>query len=167
MKVPLVWAIALSGAACAANPPPVPIGGSSSDVGALVGEWTGQYRSVETGREGSIYFKLVAGHDTAYGDVIMVPAEIAALRGDPRTPITPAIANISQSLKIRFVRVSGTTISGSIEPYPAPDCECALLTVFRGKLASDSIDGTFTIHHSATGHAAQQGTWWAKRKPLP
>ena len=167
MRTLWMWALALTGAACAANPPPVPISGPMRDVGALAGEWSGEYRSVETGRSGSIYFKLTAGRDTAYGDVIMVPAEIAGIRGDPRTPMPPAMANISQVLTIRFVRVSGRSITGSIEPYPAPDCECALLTVFRGELNDDRIEGTFTIHHSATQHAEQRGTWWVKRKVLP
>ena len=57
-------------AGCAGNPSPVPVVGTASDVRALSGEWAGEYRSPETGRTGSITFKLAAGRDTAFGDVL-------------------------------------------------------------------------------------------------
>ena len=161
-----ICAIALSGAACATNPPPVPVSGSSTEVSALAGEWVGEYRSSETARSGSISFTLKTGRDTAYGDVIMVPAHVGAPRMDPREAIPPAVG-ITEALPIRFVRVRGTRVTGSIEPYPAPDCECALLMTFRGELLRDRIEGTFTVNHSATGHAAQKGTWWVARKRVP
>jgi hypothetical protein len=138
--------------------------GSETDLRMLAGEWVGEYRSFETGRSGSIYFKLEAGRDTAFGDVIMVPADIAAMRNNPTIPPSPALANVSRALSIEFVRVSGSMITGTIEPYPSPDCECTLLTVFRGELVGDRIVGSFTTHHSGMEVAAQKGTWWATRK---
>jgi hypothetical protein len=158
-------AIALASTACAVNPPPVPVSGQASDVSALAGEWSGQFRSEETGRSGIIYFKLQAGRDTAYGDVIMVPTYVSSMHDDPHVP--ESRAGHSQSLTIRFVRVNGSRISGRIEPYPSPDCECSLLTEFRGELRDGRILGTFTIQHSTSRHLEQRGTWWVERKPIP
>jgi len=148
---------------CALNPAPVPVEGPKEDVGSLVGEWVGEYRSLETGRSGSIMFTLAAGTDTAFGDVVMVPKEA----GIPRTDVTPpatASRQAQQVLTIRFVRVVEGTVVGTIDPYPSPDCNCQLLTTFRGALAGNRIEGTFTIHHSGHETMAQKGTWWVTRK---
>jgi len=161
MRSVWVGALALT-AACAMNPAPVPVTGAAEDVNALAGEWTGEYRSVETGRSGSILFTLQAGKDTAYGDVVMVAREIGMTHDDAmRVATTRRQAN--QVLTIRFVRVSGSTVTGTIEPYPSPDCSCQLITVFRGELRGDRIEGSFRTHHSEHETVAQQGTWWANR----
>ena len=161
MRSVWVGALALT-TACALNPAPVPVAGAVEDVNALAGEWTGEYHSVETGRSGSILFTLEAGRDTAFGDVIMVPRESGMTHDDAiRAATTRRAAN--QVLTIRFVRVTGSTVSGTIEPYPSPDCGCQLITVFRGELRGDRIEGTFRTHHSEHETVAQQGTWWAAR----
>jgi hypothetical protein len=127
-------------AACALNPAPVPVTGAAEDINALAGEWTGEYRSVETGRSGSILFMLQSGRDTAFGDVVMVARESGMTHDDAmRVATTRRQAN--QVLTIRFVRVTGSTVSGTIEPYPSPDCSCQLITVFRGDLRGDRIEG--------------------------
>src|SRR6266496_4333197 len=61
-------------AACAASQLPVPVIGPAGDVAALAGEWAGDYSSAESGRSGSISFTLRAAGDSAFGDVVMVPA---------------------------------------------------------------------------------------------
>jgi hypothetical protein len=161
MRAVFVGAL-LVGAACALNPAPVPVAGANTDIDALVGEWTGEYRSVETGRSGSILFVLEAGRDTAHGDVVMVARETGMTHDDAmRVATTRRTAN--QVLTIRFVRVTGTTITGTIDPYPSPDCSCQLITVFRGELRGDRIEGSFRTHHSEHETVAQQGTWWATR----
>ena len=145
MKAKLGWSLALVGIACALNPPPVPVEGPSRDVGALAGEWTGEYHSVETGRSGSIWFKLEAGRDTALGDVIMVPAGTVTSRNAPVGAEQHVAARQSQALTIRFVRVSGGLVTGTIDLYPSPDCECVLLTRFEGEQKGDRICGS--VHH--------------------
>jgi hypothetical protein len=159
MKWHVTWALVLV-TACTANPNPVPVVGTASDVGALVGEWNGEYRSLETGRSGSISFKLAAGRDTAFGDVIMVPAEAMAPMG-ATVPPTGVHAN-PQVLTIRFVRVRGRRISGMIDRYKSPDCGCELLTTFEGDLAGTRISGDFVIRHSGGETPPQKGTWWVK-----
>ena len=158
---------ALSGAllftvACAMNPSPVPVSGAMSDVKALAGEWTGEYWSVETGRSGSILFTLDAGRDTAFGDVVMVARE-KGMTHDDAVRVASRRQAANQVLTIRFVRVTGTTVSGTIDPYPSPDCECQLTTVFSGELRGDRIEGRFRTSHSAHPGVVQEGTWRATR----
>ena len=148
-------------AACAGNAPPVTVFGSPGDVLALAGQWEGEYRSTETGRSGSIWFKLEAGRDTAYGDVLMVPKETGIAQTEPRAQRD--LQSIPQILSIRFVRATGRIISGTLDPYPSPDCECLLYTVFRGELNGDRIEGEFLIRHSDQEMAPQAGKFWAKR----
>ena len=114
MRATLVGVLLLS--ACALNPAPVPVSGTTSDIEALVGQWSGEYRSVETGRSGSILFTLEAGTDTAHGDIVMVARELDMTYDDAmRVAMQRHAAN--QVLTIRFVRVNGTTVTGS-PPLP-------------------------------------------------
>lgn len=161
MRATLVGVLWLS--ACALNPAPVPVLGPASDLEALVGEWNGEYRSVETGRSGSVLFTLEAGKDTAHGDIVMVARELGMTHDDAmRVAMQRHAAN--QVLSIRFVRVNGTTVSGTIDPYPDPDNRgCELVTVFRGTLAGGRISGTFRTMHMSYDAPAQEGTWWVTR----
>ena len=162
MKPALITTLALL-YACASNPSPVPVTGAPADVQALVGKWTGEYRGVESGRTGSIVFNLSPGSDTARGDVVMVAREPGMSYNDAvNIALTRQAAN--QVLTIRFVRVSGTAVSGSIDPYPSPDCSCQLVTVFSGELKGDRMEGTFRTLHGGDQTPTQQGTWWASRQ---
>lgn len=154
---------ALAVAACAANPSPVHVVGTSSEMSVLTGSWTGEYRSVETGRSGSIEFTLKAGTDTAFGDVVMVPRALAPTPSDPRTAVG-AIPPTPQVLQIAFVRVATNVVSGTLNPYKSPDCGCTLTTVFRGSITNNRIEGTFTTAHSDPMAPQQKGTWWVTRK---
>jgi len=73
--------------ACGASRIPVPLVGASGDVSALSGEWAGDYSSAESGRSGSISFTLRAATDSAFGDVVMIPAawDGRSCRGVART----------------------------------------------------------------------------------
>lgn len=163
MRVVTIAALALLAAACAANPSPVHVVGSLNEIGILAGEWTGEYTSVETGRSGSISFTLRAGTDTAFGDVVMIPRALAPLPTEVRAPtgVTPTAPRV---LAISFVRVATNVVSGTLEPYPSPDCGCTLSTVFRGTITGDRIEGTFTTSHSDHMAPQQQGRWWVTRK---
>lgn len=153
----------LAVSACAANPSPVHVVGTSSEMTALTGSWTGEYSSVETGRSGSIEFTLKAGTDTAFGDVVMVPRALAPAPSEPRTAVG-AIPPAPQVLQIAFVRVATHVVSGTLNPYKSPDCGCMLTTVFRGTITTDRIEGTFTTAHSDQMAPQQKGTWWVTRK---
>ena len=163
MRLALFVTVAFS-AACATNPSPaVPVTGTPADVSTLVGEWTGEYRSVESGRSGSILFKLESGRDTAHGDVVMVSRD-AGMSHDDAVYIAMQRQAANQVLNIRFVRISGATVSGAIDPYPSPDCSCQLVTVFRGELKGNRMEGTFRTNSSGSDAPTQQGTWWAQRQ---
>lgn len=158
------WGAVMAVAACAGKPSPVPVVGPTQSVAALAGDWSGEYRSVETGRSGNITFRLEAGKDTAVGDVLMVPREVST--GMPQQAQLPdAHRALPEVLTIRFVRVSGSTVSGTINPYKSPDCSCLLSTIFRGEILGDRIEGDFLIRHSEHDSGAQRGTWWVKRIP--
>src|SRR5688500_8908815 len=57
--------------ACAPVIMKTPVSGSPPAISRLVGDWHGDYSSIESGRRGLISFRLRAGADTAEGDVIM------------------------------------------------------------------------------------------------
>ena len=162
--VVLVGGIAL---ACASKPTPVTVAGEAADRASLAGKWTGEYTSQATGRSGSIVFNLSPSADAATGDVVMIP------RGLDR-PLTPYSAGntsaasvqtpaTAQVLTIKLVRVSGDTVSGVLDAYRDPECDCAVVTTFTGTLTGDTIDGTFTTRGTQSA-APQSGTWRVTRK---
>jgi hypothetical protein len=153
-------------AACAVHQAPVPLTGTVSDLEALVGQWVGEYSSTETGRRGSISFQLAARGDTAYGDVVMVPAgwnqPLLPMRDEPRNAGQRPRAEV---LTISFVRVTGGEVSGTLAPYRDPTCDCALHTRFAGRLVGDVIDGTYTSRREQDPQE-QRGRWRVTR-PSP
>lgn len=150
-------------AACAPAITKTPVSGTPSATARLVGEWHGDYHSVESGRHGTIAFLLKAGADTAEGDVIMEPAG----ESDPSTPNAPAswdaLRATHQPLSIRFVFVSNDEVTGALNPYRDPNCGCTLSTTFRGRLRGDVIEGTFRSEGDGFHHLPQSGRWRVKR----
>ena len=163
MRIALLGMVMVS-AACALRPAPVPVSGPVPDVQALVGQWTGEYRSAETGRSGSILFTLEAGKDTAHGDIVMVARELDMTYDDALRVATMRQA-ANQVLTIRFVRVVGDVVTGTIDAYPDPDPHgnCELLTVFRGRLSGRNITGTYRTTHAGHDSPVQRGTWSVTR----
>jgi hypothetical protein len=164
----VVWGVmAALGAivgACATVPSPVPVVGAGADLDRLTGEWGGENQGQSSGRSGSIVFKLAAGADTAYGDVVMIPRE----RRESRLPVQdPSIGlpvpRTPEVLTIAFVRATDGGLSGRLTPYRDPDCGCTLLTRFQGRIRGDVIEGTFTSTPQEGG-ATQSGTWKVTRK---
>lgn len=165
----LVAAIVLSLTGCAVRRSPVPVQAQPDVLAALAGEWTGEYTSESTGRSGGIVFSLSAGRDSAFGDVIMVPAGggeqlVAAApaggRGGPG-----ATRPAARALTIRFVRVSGDSVSGVLDPYDAPDCDCLLTTTFTGRVRGNRIEGAFVTRGDVRAAAPQGGRWTVTRRP--
>ena len=151
-------------AACAANQPPVPVVGSSTDVASLAGEWVGDYSSIESGRSGSISFTLRAAGDSAFGDVVMVPSgwgrPLAPWRGEAAPMAAPRPQ--SEILTINFVRVERGHVTGTLAPYAEPQTGERLVTTFSGELSGNTITGTYTTRLPTGG--TQSGRWTVRRK---
>jgi hypothetical protein len=65
-------------------------------------------------------------------------------------------------LAISFVRVSGNSVRGTLEPYRDPVCGCRVQTVFDGRLNGDVITGTYETFHVDT-QDRRDGTWTVRR----
>lgn len=156
-------------AACKSLPTPVPVIGARSDMSVLVGDWSGEYTSPETGRSGSISFTLQADKDTAIGSVVMVPKpqnqQVAAGAPVERpTVMSSATQKPGELLTIRFVRLEGSQILGTLDPYRDPDCGCQLATTFRGEFKdATTIEGTFNTAGSGMEHLPSSGRWKVTR----
>ena len=169
MKV-LRWiagaALAAAVFGCASTQEPrVPVSISPADLSRLGGEWTGEYHSASSGRSGSIVFHLTASVDSVHGDVIMVPratglpvrrAVYTAPGAEPR-PEQP------QELTIRFARFEGDRVTGMMDPYTDPDCNCPVITRFEGTVKGNRIEGTFSSHGNPAANPAT-GTWSVERR---
>jgi hypothetical protein len=142
---------------------PIALDGPPADLGRLVGQWEGRYMGARHSRSGSIAFTLVAGEDHAHGDVLMIPAgaERAYSRYPGRT-LEPS-AQFSQILTIRFVRASGGSVSGSLDPYWDPDGKCTAYTTFRGSVGDNVMQGTFTSTCD-NGLVPAMGRWKVVRR---
>ena len=152
--------------ACAGKPAAVPIQASAADMQALEGRWEGQYNSTQTGRGGIIVFTLTAGTDSAAGDVVMIPtgSNNPIMRDGPGRPPFTATGATPELLTIRFVRIEGGRVSGALDPYRAPDCNCVVATTFVGDLTGDRISGTFTTRGGGPGRAPVTGEWDVRRR---
>ena len=160
--LPTLLVLALT--ACGASRAPVPLVGASADVGALTGEWAGDYSSAESGRSGSISFTLRAAGDSAFGDVVMIPSAwgraLVPWRGENATGVNQQPA--STVLSIRFVRVEHGHVSGTLDPYADPQTGARLLTTFSGELNGNQITGTYTTRLTSGG--TQTGRWTVQRR---
>jgi len=161
--IPIVL-LPLTFGACAASRSPVPLVGAAGDVSALAGEWVGDYSSVESGRSGSIRFALRAATDSAFGDVVMIPAGLGRpllpWRGENMTGAAQAPA--PTVLTIRFVRVEQGHVSGTLDPYADPQTGARLLTTFSGELKGNTIAGTYTTR--LPSGESQTGQWSVQRR---
>ena len=149
--------------ACGGSQAPVPMVGQDADISQLAGEWFGEYSSAESGRSGSISFKLIAGSDSASGDVVMSPRFNARPPTGQVQPTGPAMPGTIQALTINFVRVAGGQVSGSLVPYTDPTCGCTLHTTFVGRLRADTLAGTYTSLHEPS-RDVQRGQWQVVRQ---
>ncbi|HVE77222.1 MAG TPA: hypothetical protein VNA89_00035 [Gemmatimonadaceae bacterium] len=158
-------------AACAVRPAPVPVTGAASDIAALAGAWSGEYRSDATRRTGSIEFTLAAGADTAFGDVLMIPsgsrqpyerADDGAAPAGARGATTAA--RPAQLLRVSVVRAQGGRVLGRLEPYLDPDCGCSTWTTFDGRLDGNRIVGTFAMRRREDGPPVATGEWSVSRR---
>ena len=61
-----------------------------------------------------------------------------------------------------FVHLAGGRVSGELEPYIAPDCQCRVTTRFDGVVQGDVIRGTYVTLGAPGGE--QGGTWEMRRR---
>jgi len=152
--------------ACGASRSPVPLVGASTDINALTGEWAGDYSSAESGRSGSITFRLRAAGDSAFGDVVMIPSAwgrpLVPYRQENATGTGANQSPASTVLTIRFVRVEHGHVSGTLEPYADPQTGARLLTTFSGELNGNTITGTYTTRLPSGD--TQTGRWTVQRR---
>jgi len=147
---------------CATTQPAVPVQGSSADLSQLAGQWSGEYTGDASGRRGVITFQLAAGADTAQGDVIMFPQQRYTTRLVDDSRKTGSMPT-PQGLTIRFVRAEAGQVSGQLDPYTDPECQCTVTTRFEGRLKGDVIEGRYTSHREGRADALH-GEWKVKRK---
>jgi hypothetical protein len=162
----IVIAFAAVALACASKPTPITISGDASDRASLAGKWSGEYQSQSTGRSGSIVFNLSPSGEAATGDVVMIPRgygkALVPFSQNTAAGATMQNTNNSEVLTIKLVKVSGDTVSGVLDAYRDPQCDCPVETTFTGRLSGDTIDGTFTTR-GTQANAPQTGTWRVKR----
>jgi hypothetical protein len=149
--------LALVVTGCAYKGPAVPLHGSTSELALLHGEWTGTYSGNETGRVGSILFRIEADSTQARGDVLMIPQPPQAARTGSQ-PAAP------EPLAITFVHVAAGRITGRLDTYRDPACGCTVVTTFHGVVRDATIEGTFITEHMQTG-VQHSGHWRVGRAP--
>jgi hypothetical protein len=153
-------------AACESQRAAIPISAAPGRLASLVGEWRGQYASPATGRSGSIVFYLAQGDDHAHGDVLMIPSSISTPYRPSARSATDPVRPGPQILTIRFVQAEGGHVSGMLDRYEDPDCDCEVRTTFTGEIKGDRMEGTFVSLSGRPGVGRSTG-WWAviRRKP--
>ena len=149
-------------AACAYRPTPISLQGEPSSIAALRGEWSGEYWSDGSGRRGALDFSISSRADSAFGDVIMFTPLGQQIRPVDAGDQHRMHAGSTQALRIDFVRVGGGMVSGTLEPYVAPDCDCRVSTTFTGNVVGDTIRGTFITNGTQGG--TREGMWMMARK---
>ena len=148
--------------ACVSTPSPVKVV-AHGDVGPLSGEWRGEY-SGTNGRTGNIVFNLRAGNDTAFGEVAMLPTGGEPVLRAEMGRSSAVTRSASRPLSVRFVRIAGDSVTGTLEPYQAPLCNCVLTTTFVGHASGDRIEGTYSTLGDPRIVGANEGRWSVTRK---
>ena len=148
---------ALSATGCASGAPPeTEVFSSDFDLNPLLGEWHGEYTNPEAGRSGTIAFTLRAGESSASGKVVMIPGKADSLAS--------AEAMARSVINIKFMRKEGNKVTGTLDPYRDPQCDCTVTTNFEGSFTdARTIEGTFTTVPSRTGTNVTGGKWKVTR----
>jgi hypothetical protein len=128
----------------------------------------GAYQSPHTGRGGTIDITVAGTGDSASGVVIMIPAGLDQPlepwldpAAEPQQPVSAGPA--PTSLTIRLIWVEGNKVTGMMAPYSDPQTGERLITTFEGRLAGDTIAGTFITRPSPPPQG-QTGLWLVVRQ---
>lgn len=155
-------ALTAAATACARSTPGIELASSDFDLHPLVGQWRGSSTSSQTGRTGTIAFTLRAGESAASGGVVIFPKPDSLLTPEERE----TMENVSDRtlVKIHFIRKEGGTISGELDPYREPECNCTATTKFQGAfIDANTIEGTFTTVPMTAGGRVTGGRWRVTR----
>jgi hypothetical protein len=134
-------------------------------VAAIAGEWDGTYESDDGLRRGSIDFHLRTVGDTAFGEAVIIPQDWGRpLQSRDDRHGEPPYVGQPPSLVIRFVDVEGGEVSGEVESYFDPVCECRKVTEFRGRLKGNTLKGRYRAYRQQGG-MPDTGEWRVQRKP--
>jgi hypothetical protein len=170
-RLPALALAALAAASCSSpqNPAPsVPVEAvAKKDLSALVGKWTGDYSSKDTGRSGSIVFELKSGGaTTAHGDVLMWPkgSKNVMAPSEAKTLSQEQLRTTPQILNINFVQSQGGYVTGTMDPYTDPDCQCEVRTTFSGSIDGNVIVGEFTTERWDKQGKPATGNWKVTRQ---
>lgn len=139
-------ALTLALSACAGSASSVPVKGPQEQVLQLAGDWEGSFDGATSGRQGEIRFELTAGRHIASGQVVMFDEQAQ-----------------QRPLGIELVQVQDGLITGKIEPYLEPQCDCQVVTEFSGNMIGDYIDGTY-VTRGLDKPVEQRGSWSMARK---
>jgi hypothetical protein len=140
---------------------PVPLQADAVSIAHLAGNWVGEYWGGMGGRGGSLSFSLRSGTDSLYGEVTMVDPGGQPLRSADPSDAHAQHVRTPHQLRIDFVAARADSIRGVLEPYIAPDCQCAVSTTFFGHLKDGKITGTFQTRNA--GRVQAEGSWEMKR----
>jgi hypothetical protein len=163
-----VLLVVLATAACETERAAIPLAVDPAERSVLVGEWRGEYGNSSTKQAGSIAFFLLEGEDHAHGDVVMIPAGSSEpYRPSAGSAERAALRRGAELLSIQFLRAEGGRVTGALEPYWDPVCECEVQTSFVGEMQGDRIVGIFTALSGRPGIGRSTGWWEVHRKPLP
>jgi hypothetical protein len=165
-RVKLILAVVISTSvlACTPKPPSTEITSSDFDLQPLVGVWRGDFSSAQTGRTGIVAFTLRAGESSAKGNVVMIARPDSLLTAEEREMLDNGTLAGRSVVPITFIRKQGGNMSGVLDPYRAPDCECTVTTTFEGTFTdSNNITGTYTTVPSKAGASVTGGTWKVTR----
>jgi hypothetical protein len=148
--------------ACSRGTPGIELASNDFDLNPLVGQWRGSFSSAQTGRTGTIAFNLNAGESAATGNVVMFAKPDSLLTPEERE----LAANVPDRsvLKIHFLRKEGGTVSGGLDPYRDPECDCTVTTLFQGTFTnSTTIEGSYTTVRNKPGSDIVSGKWKVTR----
>jgi hypothetical protein len=148
--------------ACQYHPTPITLRGEATSIAALRGDWTGEYWGNASERRGVLSFSIASTADSAFGDVIMFTPLGQQIRPVDAGDQHRMHSQSAQALRIDFVRVGGGMVSGTLEPYTAPDCNCEVSTTFTGNVLGDTIRGTFVTNGKQGGN--RDGMWMMARR---
>jgi hypothetical protein len=151
---------------CGLRAPRTEVTADDFDLAPLVGNWTGEYNSEETGRTGDVSFILRAGEVSADGRIelqarepenVVVPADRPMVNGRFAAPSR-------QLLTIHFVRKEGNRVVGLLDPYTDPACACRVTTTFQGAFIDGrTIEGPYNTISSELARAPARGQWKVTR----
>jgi hypothetical protein len=87
----------------------------------------------------------ISGPYTDHRNAFMVPKthDVQVTSQDHSQVPVARSEGLAEPLRIRFVRVAGGGVSGTLAPYTDPVCGCKLVTTFEGSFTGpNTIEGT-------------------------